>query len=99
MLGLTENATEAIGGILNSPTVSDEAGLRIAAQPAAPQDAAGTGLNISLVEAPIEGDQVIDEGGARVFVDEPIAGLLGDKLLDATVQDQQVTFMIGEQEA
>lgn len=98
MLGLTENATEAIEGILESPTVSDEAGLRIAAQPAAAQDTAGAGLNITLVEAPAEGDQVIDEGGARVFVDEPVAEVLDDKLLDATVQDQQVTFTIGDRE-
>jgi|SRR5215218_5715163 len=73
MLALTENATEAIGGILNAPTVPDEAGLRIAAVTEATDDTRGTGLDVTLVEAPADGDQVIDERGARVFVDEPIA--------------------------
>jgi hypothetical protein len=34
---------------------------------------------------------------AWVFVDEPVADLLDDKLLDATVSEQQVTFTVGEQ--
>lgn len=97
MLALTENATEAISGILSGPNIPDEAGLRIAASPSSDAaDPAGSALNVTLTEAPAESDQVIDDGGARVFVDEPIAGALDDKLLDATVGDQQVTFSISE---
>ena len=98
MLALTENATEAISGILSGPHIPDEAGLRIAASPSS--DGAGPiggVLDVTLTEAPAESDQVIDERGARVFVDEPVAADLDDKVLDATVSEQQVTFSIGEQ--
>ena len=36
---------------------------------------------------PEEGDQVVDEKGARVFVDSGVAALLDDKVLDARVDD------------
>ena len=98
MLAMTENATEAISGILGGPHIPDEAGLLIAASPSS--DGAGPiggVLDVTLTEAPAESDQVIDERGARVFVDEPVAADLDDKVLDATVSEQQVTFSIGEQ--
>jgi Fe-S cluster assembly iron-binding protein IscA len=97
VLALTENATEAISGILSAPNVPDEAGLRIAASPSndAADPAAGV-LTLTLTESPAENDQIIDQRGARVFVDEPIAGDLDDKALDAMVSEQQVTFSIAE---
>ena len=98
MLALTDTATEAIEGILRAPAIPDGAGVRIAAAPAT--DAAApeaSELNITVATAPGESDQVIEEQGARVFVDEPVANYLDDKLLDARISEQQVSFLIGEQ--
>ncbi len=41
---------------------------------------------------------MIDEDGARVFVDEAAAPLLDDKLLDADVADNEVQFVLAVQE-
>jgi hypothetical protein len=40
---------------------------------------------------------VIDDGGARVFVDGTAAEFLDDKLLDASVVGEEVQFAIGVQ--
>ena len=99
MLALTDHATEAIEGILRAPAIPEGAGVRITA--AADTNATGPepgALAITLAPGPTEDDQVIDEEGARVFVEAPVAEYLDDKLLDARVEDEQVSFMIGEQE-
>jgi Fe-S cluster assembly iron-binding protein IscA len=46
---------------------------------------------------PAEDDAVIEERGARVFVDADAAALLADKMLDATVDQDQVAFTVVEQ--
>ena len=46
---------------------------------------------------PAEDDEVIEEHGARVFVESEAASLLDDKLLDATVDHDQVAFLILDQ--
>jgi hypothetical protein len=50
-----------------------------------------------VVEAPAAGDHVIDEAGARVFLDEPVVDYLDDNVLDARVEEQRVSFVLGEQ--
>jgi iron-sulfur cluster assembly protein len=95
MLALTENAVEAIEGILAAPTVPDGAGVRIA--PVAAADSEGAELQITIAGAPNDSDQVIDEGGARLFVDDAATDFLQDKLLDASIVGQEVRFMIGDQ--
>jgi Fe-S cluster assembly iron-binding protein IscA len=96
VLALTDNATVAIEGILNGSSVPDEAGIRITAT--APSDGnAPSDLGLSLAENPGDSDQVIDQGGARVFVSPPIADFLDDKVLDARTDDQGVGFVISPQ--
>lgn len=51
-----------------------------------------------MVESPDEGDQVIEEAGARVFVEPDAALILEDKILDATVAGNQVQFSLSEQD-
>ncbi|HEX3668942.1 MAG TPA: HesB/YadR/YfhF-family protein [Acidimicrobiia bacterium] len=98
MLALTENATEAIEGILASPAVADEGGVRIEAPTSGDGGAPDDGhLNLAVVEAPAAGDHVIDEAGARVFLDQPVVDYLDDKVLDARVEEQRVSFVLGEQ--
>lgn len=94
MLTITETAAEAIRGIVASPEIPDGAGIRIATKPGEEQ----TGmLEVSVADVPAESDQVLDEQGARVFVDEHAVDLLDDKLLDAQIDGQRVGFSIAEQ--
>jgi iron-sulfur cluster assembly protein len=46
---------------------------------------------------PAEDDEVIEEQGARVFLEPDAASLLGDKALDASVKENQVAFTIADQ--
>jgi Fe-S cluster assembly iron-binding protein IscA len=96
VLTLTESAAEAIRGIVASPDIPAGAGLRIATQPGAAEQEA---LEVSIAEVPAESDQVVDERGARVFVEEGAADLLDDRLLDAEIDGTQVGFLIIEQPA
>jgi Fe-S cluster assembly iron-binding protein IscA len=95
MLALTDNAVEAVQEILSS---SDEApeigGLRLVAEPAGAQ----MNFQLSVVALPAEDDEVIEEQGARVFLDPEAASLLEDKVLDARIESNQVAFTIADQE-
>jgi iron-sulfur cluster assembly protein len=95
VLAITESAADAIRGIVSGPDLPESAGLRIATQPGAPTP--GT-LEVSVAEIPADTDQVVDESGARVFVEESAIELLDDKLLDAHVDGQRVGFTISDQE-
>lgn len=96
MLTLTDTAAEAIRGIVAAPELPDGAGLRIATQPGSGEAAA---LEVSVAETPAETDQVVDESGARVFVEADAVPLLDDKLLDAQIDGTRVGFMLSEQPA
>lgn len=96
MLALTESAADAIRGIVSAPEVPDGAGLRIATQPGSPQPGA---LEVSVAAMPADSDQIVDEEGARVFVEEAAAELLDDKLLDAQIDGTRVGFTISDQMA
>lgn len=94
MLAITQSAAEAIRGIVAAPEIPDGAGIRIATRPGAEESGM---LEVSVADVPAESDQVLDEAGARVFVDEHAVGLLEDKLLDAEIDGQRVGFSIAEQ--
>jgi Fe-S cluster assembly iron-binding protein IscA len=98
MLTLTNNASLAIEGILSASTIPDGAGVRIAPPPGEDAEAADQ-LQVTIAGAPADTDQVIDDAGARVFVDETVAPLLDDKLLDADLVEDQVHFSLGMQHA
>jgi iron-sulfur cluster assembly protein len=92
MLTVTDNAVAAIRSLTGQPEVPDGAGLRIATDPSAGS------LQLSLAPEPHEGDQVVDNEGARLFLDNDAALLLDDKALDASVDDQgTVQFALAEQ--
>jgi iron-sulfur cluster assembly protein len=88
VLTLTDNAATEIRNLIALPEVPDQGGVRIAS------DDAGA-LTLALAGAPTDGDAVIEDQGARVFV-EPAAGeLLDDKQLDAGVDPEgNVQFSI-----
>jgi Fe-S cluster assembly iron-binding protein IscA len=95
MLALTDNANRAIEGILSAPSIPDGAGVRIAA--AASDTGEAPPLQAAVADVPAETDRVIAERGARVFVDAAVVDYLDDKLLDADIGDDGVSFAIGQQ--
>jgi len=101
VLALTEEATVTIEEILAEPGIPEGSGVRIAtAVPTtdpAGNAAAATGLQVGLAAAPDAGDEVIEERGARVFVEDTAALLLDDKVLDADRTGEQVRFSIANQ--
>jgi iron-sulfur cluster assembly protein len=94
LLALTDNAVEAVKRIVSSnDDVPETAGLRMVAEPAE----AETTFQLSVVPLPAEDDEVVEDHGARVFLEPRAASLLDDKVLDVTVDGDRLGFMIAEQ--
>ncbi len=93
MLTLTENASTVVKSIVDQTSEGQEAGLRIS------QDAEDSpALHVMPTEAPQPGDQVLEEAGARGFLEETAAVTLDDKILDAQVDENGgVQFTIAPQ--
>ena len=95
MLTLTDSAVTAIRALTSQPEQPPDAGLRIMGQ--------GEGVppfQLALADTPADGDQVIESGGARVFLAGDTAEVLADKALDAEVDDQgAVAFSVSTQPA
>lgn len=94
MLTLTENAQYAIRTLVAPADEPDQAGVRIASAPAA--NGAAPELSLEVVAAPAPGDQVVDDHGARVFLDAAAAEILAQETLDVQVDEaaQQVNFFV-----
>jgi len=91
MLAMTDNAATAIRDITSQEAVPPGSGLRIAA------DNGGNELTLSLAAEPLDGDQVIDTDGARLFLDQLAARLLDNKELDVTVDPSgDVQFAVAD---
>lgn len=95
MLAMTENATHVIKSIADGSELPDGSGLRIAAQPEDRES-----LNLSMAPEPTRGDDVVEEHGARVFLEPTASTMLGDMTLDAEVDDQGgVQFFLAAQDS
>ncbi|TDC75939.1 adhesin [Micromonospora sp. KC606] len=84
MLTMTDNAVLVIRDLAAQQDVLTDGGLRIAA------DAEAGSLTVELVPEPAQGDQVVDNQGARIFLDADAAELLDDTSVDASVDDEGV---------
>jgi iron-sulfur cluster assembly protein len=94
MLVLTDKATSVIRALNDQPDLPDEVGLRIAGPADGP-----SALAISRAVTPSREDQVIEQEGARVFLDPTAANLLEDMVLDANVEpDGSVRFLLASQQ-
>jgi iron-sulfur cluster assembly protein len=94
LLALTDNAVEAVKSIVSSSDeASETGGLRMVAERAGTQ----ANFQLSVVPLPAEDDEVIEEHGVRVFLEQEAASLLDDKVLDANVEQDQVAFTIADQ--
>jgi Fe-S cluster assembly iron-binding protein IscA len=95
VLTLTSSAADAVKTMANaSPELPGDSGLRITVKSNGEDQ---VGLALAMVEHPSEGDQVIEESGARVFVDPEAAVHLDNRILDATVVGNNVQFSVSEE--
>ena len=93
MLTLTENASTIVRDITAQPGMSETAGLRITTE-LGDQSA----FAISAAEQPQADDQVVEQAGATIYLDQDSAQLLDDKILDAAVDNEgKVEFALGLQ--
>ena len=91
MLILTEAATEVVKSFTSNPQVPVGAGLRIASS--TPGSENPDSLQVTATAAPGENDKVIENQGARVYLEPQAAVYLEDKVLDAEVdQDGQAVL-------
>ena len=96
MLTISPMASEAIRQLIVAAELPSSAGIRIAQGAETPQ---GTALELALVDTPGEADHVVEEQGVSVFVDQQIAALLDDKVLDAQVDEGQVAFALRDEDS
>ena len=96
MLAITEDAAAAIYSIVASSGLPEGAGLRITQElNTETEGAARTDLRLSLVESAEEGDEVLE--GTQIFLEPEAADFLANKLLDADVEGEEVSFSLDVQ--
>ena len=93
MLELTQEAIEAVRDVLTGEELPDAAGLRISRL----ESEGETELGLEVAPEPSDGDHVIDEDGARVFLDPTAATLLEDEVLDVIVHEDHLHFTFKDQ--
>lgn len=96
MLAISHDAAEVIKVIVTSSQMSGQGGIRLWLDSV--DDASAT-LELALADTPEPGDALIEEKGANVFVEQNAARFLDDKLLDARVEGEGVSFAIVDQHA
>jgi Fe-S cluster assembly iron-binding protein IscA len=93
MLNVTETASSVIENLVSREAAPDTAGLRI--------DSGGpesTEFAVAVAPEPQPGDQVVEAGAARVFLETNASAALDAKVLDAQVSEEgAVRFAIGDQ--
>lgn len=93
MLTLTENASTIVRDISTQPGLPETAGLRITSE-----EGPEPTFAVSAAEQALPGDQVVEQDGATVYLDETAAQVLDDKVLDAAVDPSgKVQFALGIQ--
>ena len=96
MLVPTEAAARAVKSVTATLEEADAAGLRIAS--AAPGPDGPGELQVTTAPGPGENDQVIETGGARIYLEPQAAAFLDDKILDARPDAQgKARFSLGMQ--
>ncbi|WP_310962538.1 iron-sulfur cluster biosynthesis family protein [Nocardioides terrisoli] len=94
MLTLTENARTILNTLTSQPGAEDINALRISAD----DDAGQPSFVVTPAEQPQEGDQVVEEDGATVYLTTTAAQQLDDKVLDAGLDDNgNVQFALDQQ--
>jgi iron-sulfur cluster assembly protein len=95
MLAMTEQAVDAIRGIVEDSELGPNGGLRISGTNGGNGD---TALEFELADEARDGDEVVREGGAVVFLDETAVAVLADKTLDVHAHGDHFHFSLEERE-
>ncbi|MCS0498760.1 Fe-S cluster assembly protein HesB [Protaetiibacter mangrovi] len=77
MLTLTENAGTVVSDLVSRASETDTAGLRI--------QQGDNRFDIAIADAPAPSEVVVEQSGARVFMDGPVAQVLDEMTLDAQI--------------
>jgi iron-sulfur cluster assembly protein len=96
MLTMTDNAAEAVRLISAGSGLEPDPGLRISAGSPTPE---GTPLEIGIAAEPAPTDETVEEGGARIYLEQDVVPALDDKVLDAAIEGDQVRFALRDVEA
>lgn len=95
MLELTDSAAEAVRALVAAAEETAETGgLRVAAEAWGEE----VSLQFNVAVVPAEDDEVVEEQGARVFLEPVAATLLDDKVLDANVLDDGIAFVLSDRD-
>jgi iron-sulfur cluster assembly protein len=95
MLTLTESAKEMVRDMVSAENAPEGSGLRIVA---AHGEDGGPALSLELATEPAQGDQVLDDEGARVFLEQEAASLLDNKILTTERHDDHYHFGLEDQD-
>jgi iron-sulfur cluster assembly protein len=91
VLQVTDSAAEAVKAIVEQAEVGATGGLRIAVDES-------DEVELGVEAAALADDTVIDQGGARVFLDGASASALAEMVLDANAHDDHFHFELLEQD-
>jgi iron-sulfur cluster assembly protein len=94
VLTITPDAEQALDAVVSAGSAPEGAGLRISQGVGADGQPA---IGLSVAPAPEAGDEVVEEANVPVFLAADVVPLLDDKVLDARLEGDQITFRIGEQ--
>jgi iron-sulfur cluster assembly protein len=94
VLVVTEQAAEEIRSIVEEAEAGPAGGLRIVGV----GDGDDTELEFGVADGPDDGDTVVTQSGASVFLDAVAANALSDRVLDVEAHGDHVHFSLDEQE-
>jgi iron-sulfur cluster assembly protein len=95
MLAMTDQAVEAISGIVEDADVGPSGGLRISGTN---EDNGSAALEFEIAEEAQPGDQVVRDRGAVLFLDPTASAVLADKTLDVHAHGDHFHFSLEEHE-
>jgi Fe-S cluster assembly iron-binding protein IscA len=90
MMELSENAAAALENLRESQGVPEDRGTRITAEQA---QEGGLALRLEFVEEIPESDQVIEQAGTEVHLDEKVVGPLENVVMDVRDTDEGLAFV------
>jgi Fe-S cluster assembly iron-binding protein IscA len=90
MFTMTQKARAVVRRVTAHPRLGEESGLRIASQ-----DKDTDALGVGITAGPRRGDQVVEDAGARVYLDEEAVPRVRGRLIDAMTDDSgRVQFVV-----
>lgn len=96
MLTMTDRAATVIADILENAQAGPDGGVRISGSA---QPSGQASLEFTLTPEPVEGDEVVRERDAVVYLDEIANAVLDDKELDVEGHDDHLHFSLAQQDA